>query len=318
MRTIIGVSNFSFDVSHFYSFKELDDQFKRFGLLKDEYVLEKVTISVAKDISKDKWFGLSIEEQLKNFEFGEDKGVITQFKLLLDRTYLRGFDRTYTSKELKQNAKKGACLVERTNTILFVPKIYVGGYPYFRIPSEFYDHYEAILGEFPIDSESYYERAISFFDNIIFHGDCRSTLDLVDGNFCDFTISFTKCLRALNDYDSKGVLSTTDRVDQIDKLTAYDCTNQGSSHKNFKFDFEYQGKRIEALDCQYHLKPSDNNKKGDATFYQNRIYFGFFPLSEIEWKIAVAAIGPHINDGSGTRYQKPKKRRKKKKRKGNK
>ncbi|TOE96885.1 hypothetical protein CGJ31_24375, partial [Vibrio parahaemolyticus] len=61
------------------------------------------------------------------------------------------------------------------------------------------------------------------------------------------------------------------------------------------------------LTCQYHLKPSDNNTVGDDTFYQNRIYFGFYPVGEKLWKVAVAAIGPHINtDNEDDRYAKPK------------
>ncbi|MUK70324.1 hypothetical protein [Aliivibrio fischeri] len=318
MKTIIGISNFSFDTFHFSSFSDLENQFAKFQLLKADYNQDKVSIAVANDITKDKWFGLSIDEQLQNFEFGKDKGVITYLALRLDRTHLVGFNRSFTSVDLKNKAQSEPCIVEKENTILYAPNVLIGGYANFKDKISFDKHYEYILGHFPIDNKSYYHRAKSHFTNLIYHVDCESTLDKVPDGFVNYSIAITKCLKALNEHNPTQSLSLVGRLSEIRSSASYNCTPQGGSHKHFKFAFNYKGTQYPNLDCQFHLKPSDKNIKGDGSHNHKRVYFGFIPINSIEWKIAVAAIGPHITiHDSSDRYAPEKIRRKKKRRKGN-
>lgn len=318
MKTIVGISNFSFDTPHFSSFDALEAQFNNFKSLLTDYNQKKVLIAVANDIAKDKWFGLSIDEQINNFEFGTDIGALTRFKMLLDRSYLRGFDRSFTSVELKEKARKAPCTTNKENTILYAPKILVAGYSNFKDRVSFCTHYEYILGHFPIDNKSYYEKAVSYFDNLIYHDDCNDTLNRVDDGFCNYTVAFTKCLKALSESSPTNIISTEGKLGDIASKAQYKCTPEGSSDKNFKFKFNYDGVSYSALDCQFHLKPSDRNTKGDRSHNHKRLYFGFIPINATEWKIAVAAIGPHISThNSGDRYASQKTKRKKKSRKGN-
>ncbi len=294
MKTIIGISNFSFDTPHFSSFKDLETQFVKFKSLPTDYNQAKVSIYIANDITKDKWFGSSIDEQIENFEFGKDIGAITRFKLLLERNYLRGFGRSFTSDELKEKAKKQPCITKKESTILYVPAELLSGYSSFKCSIEFCEYYEYILGKFPIDNGSYFEKATSYFDNLIYQDNCKSTLDKVDDGFCNYTMAFTKCLKALNESSPTNIVSTKDKLVDIASKAQYKCSTEGSSHKNFKFEFRHNGQKYDTLDCQFHLKPSDRNTKGDGSHNHKRLYFGFIPEDDTKWKVAVAAIGPHI------------------------
>jgi hypothetical protein len=318
MKTIIGVSNFSFDTPHFNSFDSLATQFIKLKSLRADYNLTKVSISIANDITKDKWFGPSIDEQIRNFEFGKDRGAITSFKVRLERDYLRGFERSFKSSELKEKAGVQPCAINNENTILYIPTNLITGYANFRDRLSFCEHYEYILGHFPIDNENYYEKATSYFDNLIFQEGCRDTLDKVDDNFCNYTVAFTKCLKALNDSSPTKIISTQKKLADIRSKANYHCTAEGNSHKNFKFKFTHSNKNYSALDCQFHLKPSDRNTKGDGSHNHKRLYFGFIPLSTKEWKIAVASMGPHISTHNDQdRFAPQKILRKKIRRKGN-
>ncbi|ELB2105564.1 hypothetical protein QNZ87_004795, partial [Vibrio parahaemolyticus] len=85
MKVEIGVSNFSFDVPHFSSFAELTRQFIEFENLRERFTQNSVNIVIANDITKNKYFGLSVEEQIKNFEFGGDRGIQVAFQQRLYR-----------------------------------------------------------------------------------------------------------------------------------------------------------------------------------------------------------------------------------------
>lgn len=141
---------------------------------------------------------------------------------------------------------------------------------------------------------------------MFFQEEAGSTLNKVDDGFCNYTIAFTKCMIALNDFSPTGIISTKDKVKHINALTTYECTEEGNSHQNFKFKFSENDKVVNSLDCQFHLKPSENNRVGDQTFYHKRLYFGFFPIDTNQWQVAVAAIGPHITThNKEDRYEKP-------------
>ncbi|QYJ86915.1 hypothetical protein K0I73_04030 [Shewanella mesophila] len=312
MKTLIGISTFSFASPNFRSFEELENQFKSLPNLRKLCAYTKVSFEVANDILHNKDFGLSINEQVSNFEYGTDIGAITRFRLLLDRTYLRGMNRSFSHDELLERADKEPNTDERENTIVYSPSSSVNVKYLFTNETVFYQHYEFILGHFPIDNKSYYERATSFFNNLEFHKDCFSTLGRVTDGFCNYSIAFTKCLSALNECSPISIRSTKDKLTHIATKATFDCTVEGSPHKNFRFDFAIDGKEYDSLDCQFHLKPSKKNKQGNNSFHHKRLYFGFIPISETQWKIAVAAIGPHINKDSNDRYAPLKDKRKKK------
>jgi len=320
MKTIIGVSNFSFHTFNFSSFNELETQFNGLKSLKSVYNQKKVSLAVANDITKNKSFGLSIDEQMSNFAFGKDRGAITNFKMRLDRSFLRGFDRSFTNDELKEKAKTKPCIIHKENTILYtpVPTLFLAGYSSFNTSIDFCNHYEYILGHFPIDNESYYDKVTSYFDNLTYHEDCKSTLDRVNDGFCNYTVAFTKCLKALSESSPTTTVSMHKKLSDIASKAKYNCTVEGKSHKNFKFDFNHNQKEYLALDCQFHLKPSDRNTKGNGSFHQKRVYFGFIPINDTEWEIAVAAMGPHITKhNSQDRFAPLVVKRKKVRRKGN-
>ncbi|MCS0045259.1 hypothetical protein [Vibrio antiquarius] len=316
MKTVIGLSNFSFESQKFGSFRQIQEQLDKLKALQGKFNQHGVSLAIASDILKDKYFGQSLNTQFNNFLFGSDKLIVGSFKARLERGYFSGFDRTYTGEELKALALLPD-EVKRICCTLYAPKVLISGSSNFKSIEDFSSYYEEILGQYPVDEDSYFRRAVSHFTNLIYHVDARSTMDKVDEGFCNYSISFTICLKALNDFSPTGISSTRDKVKTLRSMTPYDCTPENGSHKHFQFDFSYGGKEYKDLDCQYHMKPSGMNMKGDDSFHQKRLYFGFIPTSTTTWKVAVAAIGPHINNGSGERYAKPKVRRKKTKRKGN-
>lgn len=307
MKTVIGISNFSFEFQKFSRFSEIQEQLNKIKNLQCEFSQSGVSLAIANDILKDKYFGQSLETQFKNFAFGGDKIIIGTFKSKLERGYFSGFNRGYTGYELK----KLAVLPDEAKHIcctLYAPKVLISGSSSFKTIKDFSSYYEKILGEYPINEDSYFERATTHFTNLVYGDEARSSMDEVDDGFCNYSISFTKCLRALNDFSPTHIVDTRQKVAIINSMTSYRCTPEGSSHKNFKFDIsDYL-----QLDCQYHMKPSEKNTKGDSSFHHKRLYFGFLPMDDRTWKIAIAVIGPHINNGSGGRYDKPKVLRKKK------
>ncbi len=317
MKTLIGISNFSFESQRFISFGDIKNEFAKLKSLQGKFSQVGVSLSIATDILKDQYFGHSIETQFNNFTYGRDKQAIIAFRMTLERSYFNGFEKRYTSDELKELAKfpdenRRLCCT------LYAPKEQLSGLSSIKSIGCFDSYYEYILGSYPIDEDSYYQRATSHFNNIIYHDDCKYTLNRVPDGFCNYSIAITKCLKALNSLSPMSGSNTQKHLTDIATKAQYKCTPEGKSHKHFKFDFQYNGTSYPKLGCQYHLKPSDRNTKGDGSHNHKRIYFGFIPIGGNKRKIAVAAIGPHITThDSSDRYAPEKTKRKKVRRRGN-
>ena len=317
MKTLIGISNFSFESQNFTSFADVQNEFEKIQSLKDKFGQKGVSLSIAKDILTNQYFGHSIETQFNNFSYGKDKQAIIAFRIKLERGYFKGFDKQYSSDELKELAKSPD-EANRLCCTLYAPKVLVSGLSSIRTISCFDSYYEYILGSHPIDEDSYYQRATSHFKNITYHSDCMGTLKRVPDGFCNYSIAITKCLNALNSLSPVSGVNIQGHLSDIATKAQYACTPEGKSHSHFKFDFEYDGTFYPNLGCQYHLKPSDRNTKGDGSHNHKRIYFGFIPIQGSKLRIAVAAIGPHITiHDSSDRYAPEKTKRKKVRRRGN-
>ncbi|MCG9677463.1 hypothetical protein [Vibrio sp. Isolate24] len=317
MKTLIGISNFSFESQRFISFGEIKDEFAKLKSLQGKFSQDGVSLSIATDILKDQYFGHSIETQFNNFTYGKDKQAITAFRMTLERGYFSGFEKRYTSDELKKLAKSPD-ENRRLCCTLYAPKTLIAGLSSIKSIGCFDSYYEQILGSYPIDEDSYYQRATSHFKNIIYHVDCKDTLKRVPDGFCNYSVAITKCLKALDSLSPVSGVNIQNHLSDIATKAHYACTPEGKSHDHFKFDFQHGGVRYPKLGCQYHLKPSDRNTKGDGSHNHKRIYFGFIPLANNKLRIAVAAIGPHITThDSSDRYAPEKTKRKKVRRRGN-
>lgn len=317
MKTIVGISNFSFESQRFTSFQQIQDQLAKLKSLQGKFGQHGVSLSLATDILKNKYFGRSLETQFNNFAFGGDRQNIIAFRSRLERGYFNGFNKQYTSEALRKLASEPD-EVGRVCCTLYAPTVLISGSSNFKSVECFSSYYEDVLGKYPIDESSYYLRATSHFTNLIYHANAESTLGRVDDGFCNYSIAITKCLKALHDSSPTSTVNIQDKLNEVGTKTAYKCTPEGSSHPHFKFGFVYNGTPYTKLDCQFHLKPSDRNTKGNTKFNQKRVYFGFIPVSQSSWKIAVAAIGPHITvHESSDRYAPLRVRRKKVRRRGN-
>lgn len=310
MKTIIALSNFTLDRTHFRTFSELEQSLSNLEGIKSQFKQAEIEFSVGTDILSHSGFGPSIMDQLENFSYCEDQQVIGALVQTLFQKYLIGYTLSSTTDELMLAAQTPISNASKQHHILYVPFLNIVRNRLFTNYEEFSEHYEKVLANYPTSHTSYYERAKSHFDSILFHHDAAYTLTRVEGDFKDFSVSFTTCLSALNTFSPTNISGAEERRRATNSLTKYKCTGQGYSHENFKFDFPHpSGDETQGfeLTCQYHLKPNDNNIVGDDTFYQNRIYFGFYPIADKLWKVAVAAIGPHINtDNENDRYAKPK------------
>ncbi|MDH5920735.1 hypothetical protein L8R85_06800 [Vibrio splendidus] len=311
MKTLVGLSNFSFETQQFGSFGDIRKQLEKLKSLNGNFSQHGVSLAVATDILKDNYFGPSLEVQFKNFSYGQDRMMIAAFKSLLERNYFSGFIRQYTGLELKKLASSPD-LENQTCCTIYAPKVLVSGFSSIKCEGDFASYYEQILGEFPISESSYYERATSHFTNIIYQDDCEITLNRVVDGFCNYSVAITRCLKALNDSSPTNAISMQDKLGEVKAKTKYKCTPEGNSHPHFKFPFTHGGKSYLALDCQFHLKPSDKNSSGNSSFNHKRVYFGYIPrVCGKEWDIAVAAIGPHISThDSRDRFAPPRVKRK--------
>lgn len=295
MNIIIGFSNFSFDVQSFSSFKGIQDQFDKFKLIKSQLNQKGVFSYLAYDILEDQYYGQSLVQQFANFSFGKDKLVIAAFKMRLEREYYVGFNRQYSGSTLKDLSRSPSESNQVCYTLYAPNGFNSTEYTSIKNITEFSSYYEDILGRYPISIKSYYERATSHFTNIIYHDDCEMTLSRVHDGFCNYSIAITQCLRALNDSSPFTDRNFIQLTRSIGSKAGYDCTSQGHPGDNFKFRFEYNGEIYPSLNCHYHLKPSKRNNEGDTRHYHKRIYFGFIQIDSSQYKIAVAAIGPHIS-----------------------
>jgi hypothetical protein len=169
--------------------------------------------------------------------------------------------------------------------------------PGFKVSSEedIFGCYDYLLGNYPVSIASYWKRATSRFSNLTFHSSCQKTLETVqDGGFCDYSISFTDCLNALNQLDPTS--DSNDNVKRAQSLSKFECSVQGKlggKKDVFKFDFVVDGEAFIKLNCEYHLKPSQHNFPGNSKHYHNRVYFGFIPQGGV-YKVVVAHIGGHL------------------------
>ncbi|CAG9426937.1 TPA: hypothetical protein ACS78B_000419 [Providencia alcalifaciens] len=296
MNIIIGFSNFSFECYHFNNFDEVEEQFSKLKRLQDQFKRDSVTLSLANDILDDQYFGHSLRQQFDNFSYGKDRLIVSAFISKLHREYFSGFNKQHTGEKLKE-ISASPDVDNHLWCALYAPNGFNSADALHLISTtdDFYFFYEYLLGNYPINEKSYYTRAKSHFKNIEYHADCEATLSRVSDGFCNYSIAITQCLRALNDsspFTDRNFLRLTR---SIGSKAGYDCTPQGHSHKHFQFKFEYNGHIYPNLNCNYHLKPSKRNNEGDTKHYHKRIYFGFIPINESEYKIAIAAIGPHIS-----------------------
>jgi hypothetical protein len=304
VKTIIGISNFSLDKSHFFNFAELESSLMALQNIKSSFNQAKLGFLVGNDIAHNSGFGNSLYSQIKNFEFGGDIGIQTSFQIKLHQKYLKGFDLSLTTDELESKSLEDVNVAEGINYIIYTPSLLVLKSKHFKNQTDFSLYYEKILGEYPTDNRSYYERAISHFTNLIYHPECFDTLSRVTDGFIHYSEAFVICLKALNKFSPTIIVDTNDKIRAINSATPYDCTSEGNSHPNFKFEFTHKNKKIVALNCEYHLKPSGNNNIGDGSFHHKRLYFGFIPIENNQWRVAIAAMGPHINTNStNDRYQ---------------
>lgn len=292
MNIIIGLSNFSFQYQEFNCFQQIREQLNKLKLLKNQFTQHGVSLSIANDLLQNQYFGQPLEIQFNNFEFGKDRQVIIAFRAKFEREF-SGFNRQYTSEELKTLASSPDSIDQICYT-LYTPKEDLPNITNFKTAKEFSLYFEYILGRYPVNEESYYQRATSHFTNVIYHNDCKETLNQVSDGFCNYSIAITKCLHALNSLSPLSGKNIQNHLASIAAKANYDCTVQGGSHQNFKFPFEYNGVTYPSLNCEYHLKPSDRNTSGDTSYHHKRIYFGFIPFDEDKLKIAIAVIGPHI------------------------
>ena len=127
MKTIIGISNFSFEFQIFSSFKEIEGQLAKLTTLKGKFCQYGVSLSLAKDIFKDQFFGLSLETQFNNFSYGRDIQAIIAFRSKLERNYFNGFDKQYTSEELKRLASLSPNEADRICCTLYDPQKVIKG-----------------------------------------------------------------------------------------------------------------------------------------------------------------------------------------------
>ncbi|MBU1621048.1 MAG: hypothetical protein KJ556_02060 [Gammaproteobacteria bacterium] len=293
MKTIVGISNFSFKEHHFNSLSAIEGAFDELKKFRKLFKQASLDFCMGRDIAENKYYGLSLLEQVNNITLG-DRGLEGLFRSKLHQIYFRFFNINYTTDELIARASDPISEHSAANFILYVPSI-----DFYRDASTFKNadglcaHYEDILGKYPVDSDSYYQRLITHFDKLMYHPNCRDSLDNVEGGFYNYSIAFTECIKALNDLSPTKIATTKERLSNIRAKTNYECTEEGKSSTKFNFTFSHDGREL-SLTCQFHMKPSKSNNPGDTSYYQKRIYFGFFPLEDQEWRIAVASIGPHL------------------------
>lgn len=295
LKTIIALSNFSLDEKLFSSFEDLNRSFLNLQQVKSNFNQDAVDFFVGNDILDIDWLGLSLTTQLKNFSFGQDKGVQGSFMSKLYDRYLHGFDLSYTTEELRKRSLEEPDINGNINYILYTPFLTVSESLSFKDNESFSDHYEKILSKYPVSNSSFYKRATSHFTNLIYHRDCSETLDRVADGFINYSTSFVTCLRALNEFSPTNIIDTKIKIKTINAATPYECTEEGSPHRNFKFSFAHNNRVFKSLNCEYHIKPSANNSAGDTSFHHKRLYFGFIPIADNKWRVAVAVMGPHLN-----------------------
>lgn len=318
MNIIIGFSNFSFECYHFNNFDEVEEQFSKLKRLQDQFKRDSVTFSLATDILDDQYFGNSLRQQFNNFSYGKDRLAVSAFISKLQRNYFSGFTKQHTGEKLKEISASPDvnnhlwCTLYTPNGFNSTDALHL-----ISTSNDFHSFYEHILGYYPINEKSYYDRAKSHFKNIEYHDDCEATLSRVSDGFCNYSIAITDCLRVLNMLSPVTGKDIKQHLRDIETQAGYDCTEQGKSHKNFQFNFEYDGQSYPSLTCQYHLKPSKQNNSGNNSHNHKRIYFGFIPINNHQSRIAIAAIGPHITTHSNDRYAPEKIKRKKTRRRGN-
>ncbi|MGR5242548.1 hypothetical protein ACPV36_16760 [Photobacterium damselae] len=291
MKIIVGISNFSFESQRFSSFVDIQNEFTKLKALQGKFNQLGVSLSIATDILKDRYFGHSIETQFNNFSYGNDKSAVIAFRMKLERGYFSGFDKSYNSEELK-------CLASRPDEdnhlccTLYAPKVLISGLSSIKSINDFDSFYETILSCYPINEDSYYQRAISHFNNIIYHSNCGETLKKInDGGINKFSITITQCLKALNQHQAQ--MKIPEDLSTIAALAGCKCTTQGGKGKDdMKFYFP-EVSETNKINCEYHLKPHKSNDPGDSSYYHKRIYFTFSYIDG-KYRTLVASIGPHL------------------------
>ncbi|MDF6015577.1 hypothetical protein [Vibrio harveyi] len=292
MKTIVSVSNFSLDTRRFSNAIELDASLSQLRNVQSLFRQDKVEYCAGNDILEHNGFGPSFIEQADNFSYAGDKGVQAFLYTKLYQSYLYGFDLSFSTDELMEKANRLVLEEGNESYVLYVPKLVIYRTNVVKDVDSFSHHYENLLSKYPIDEQSYYDRAKSHFDSITFHSDCGDTLKAMgDGGINSFSIAITKCLKALNEY--QATMKIPEDLEILGHITNFDCTTQG---KNGKEDMSFvfpEISKTNKVNCEYHLKPHSSNDPKDNKYYHKRIYFTFANVGG-RVKTFVASIGPHL------------------------
>ncbi|MCP2230638.1 hypothetical protein [Erwinia aphidicola] len=288
-------SHFSLRKSHACSYRELESFFKELSDFQKLFPYKDIEHSIATDFLKYRYYGTSIEQQIENFCF-QDKQVMAAFKSRFFQEWFPQALFNKTTNELLESSK------DDIDTL--VDKCYIGYIPHLEhiekannvhTKEDIDNRFDFLLSKYPMDSNSWYLRAKSRFENLIFHDKCINTIDNCEENICDFSKSLTKCLIALNKCSPTQHRNVSTNLKEIGAIAGFKCTEEGKSDPKFKYSFSYSSDNSSSqINCVYHLKPSKHNNSGDSKHYHLRIYFGFYAIKENSYNIAVASIGPHL------------------------
>ncbi|MFA0074904.1 hypothetical protein [Vibrio cyclitrophicus] len=291
MKTRVAVSNFSLDLSHFKSFDDLNDSLSKLLDVKTLLPQKKVEFYAGYDITEHCGFGLSLTQQLDNFQFMGDLGLQGLLLNTLYQSHLLGFNLSFSTDELMAKSAVMPKAGDEAGYVMYIPHLNIMRHHKFKNKGEFDTYYEELLSTHPVNSESYYERASSHFTNVTYQADCRKTLDnMGDGGINSFSKAITKCLKALNDHKSE--MKIPQDLDILGHMADCDCSPQGSNGKgDMKFSFPEISEND--VNCEYHLKPHSSNDSKDSNYYHKRIYFTFANIQG-DIRTFVASIGPHL------------------------
>lgn len=294
MKIKIFISHFSLPESHFGSYDKMMGDLEKLGRHKTQFDYPDSSCVVDSNLFDLNYYGLTLKQQIDNL-CNNDPMI---YGTVLNIVYSKYFA-NHDFVSLRDEAGEWQSSNELCKCYAYTPSLEFNNMESISGIKSFLVHYDDILGKFPVSTEAYFNKAVARYKNLVFHEDCLSSMNDFDGDFCNFTISFTRCLSALDSISPTSEYDPNANISYIKTLTPYDCTSEGCSRPELSFKFksgeldEYGAPLFIKLNCEFHLKPFDSNNPGDSRFYQNRVYFGFLPKGD-KRLIAVASVGPHL------------------------
>jgi len=165
--------------------------------------------------------------------------------------------------------------------------------------SELMEYYYSLI-ENKHNEEEFYICINKYFTKLVIHTRVKESLKTLEGDgLANFANDIVKSLRYLEN-NFRNILNESNALPEalikFSTILGIETTLEGKAARKPDFTFKFQKDNEEDIDicCEPHIKLSESSKRGDNSFYFNRLHFYEGRDGVENGKILIGHIGGHL------------------------